>query len=1077
MAATHPSYPLSQIRPTLIIGLGGSGYQIAVNLKARLVEQYGEGEALESAVRFVCIDTANENFSAVQPNTPDAAPVTLSRETEYVRISDIPLHDLMQRRDENPAIASILPDRLRSTHIDQGAQQIRRLGRVALLYRYDRVRGRLSTAISALLSIQNQRASDRRLRVIIACSICGGTGSGTFIDVAYLVRHIAMTDGTAKSARDIDVVGMLLLPEVFRSVRTSGEERIRANAYAALLDLEYFNQATNVETPLYSITGMAGGKIEIEGAPYDQCFLINASEGGTVKGVRELAPILADSLMLMIASRVGEQLTATFDNLKTNNLTRYYPPGYRAFYSSIGMAQIIQPRQWLSRRFALEIKKMMLDDYLLAAEDSEDARRRANNWLKQSLNATVDKQLRKGPDGAARDLLDSWDVVVRSARTEADLVRGWKNLASTYFSEYEPALQERQYPALNAARQALSQMTERTVARIARDPQAPAETAAENGFGGLKAAARWLESVRNALYAEITLARGNYAAPDFDGEARRVAGPRVSRADLARSLTVYLERITSADQGAHLRVRIDVLEALLEAVRDEARRVGAALQAWVTLRANLETQLRQDAPQLTSVSQSVIDREAIDGIMSRRLDKLKGGDATGALYNDLLQALPHFANCLPEDGRLLEAYALPETLTAALEAFCRDRSGLAIASERSVAQQMARRADSDGEAGMRRRDKMMQQWMNQAKPFLSYREGLIADLRISTVRVIGVQSDEDDTALGDSVDRSDTAVVSTEEAERLTLLHTEHGVPMHVLRNIDEYRQRYLELASERDAMLHMSRELERAPYDPGSSYFLDLEDFDLYLARAFAYRWLLWDTAKRCFAISRPFYDALSDMVENEHNRLSTEDAKARERLGQLSGLSSKQEAQKLEQIRLTQIDLDRRMAALVPKEASQTDQSHASAGVVLVNLPLTSSNALLPASTVELVRQALLGQGTLLFARLFQRTFAEFEEKPGFKAREGISHFLTQRKYFTDEGYETGVAKQPPSMVWSKPGEPSYTIELRFCALLAAFEQAVVRTQRVGRRKLRSGYWLPTPFDLQIQRLVIPPTGGEEA
>jgi len=1064
----QPSYPLSQLRPTLIIGLGGSGYQIAVHLKARLVEQYGAGDALDSAVQFVCIDTANENFSATQPNSPDAPPVTLSRETEFVRISDVPLHELMQRREDNPAIASILPERLRSTHIDQGAQQIRRLGRVALLYRFDRIRGRLGTAISSLLSIQNQRGTDRRLRVIIACSICGGTGSGTFIDIAYLVRHIAMTDGTAKTARDIDVIGMLLLPEVFRSIRSTGEDRIRANAYAALLDLEYYNQATSADQALYSMNGLRGGKIEIEGAPFDQCFLINASEGGTVKGVRELAPILADSLQLMIASRVGEQLSATFDNLKTNNLTRYYPPGFRAFYSAIGMAQIVYPRRWLSRRFALGLKKALIDRVLLAPADPEDAARRAASWVSEALDRAIDPVLRRTADAVASAIMEDWEIAVQGAQDLIDLQRAWKTVRALVQGEYSTALGEARRVAARTGTNALHEAVTQIVGRLARDPQAPGATTAENGFGGLSASARWLEAVRQAIYRRIDGLRREFREPDFDaayreaisGAGRGGIGRRRRLDEIAEGLSAYAERATSRESGTHIVIRIELLEALLDEVRDQARRVGVVIEGLTTLRATLDIQLVQDAPLLTSVSQPVVDLDRTERILQRWIERQLTDDGLITTYNALLQSLPGFAGVLPDDVRAIDSYSLPDALLDQLDTYCRRLGDQAVAEESSVSQQIDRRAIK-GEGEARWRDKLLQQWMNQAKPFLTYRDGLIADLRISTVRVIGVQTDEDDERLSAAVDRSDTAVVTTGDGEHLTVLHTEHGVPMHVLRNIDEYRQRYLELASQRDAMLHMSRELERAPYDPGSAYFLDLEDFDLYMARACAYSWLRLDQNSRQFVLSAAFYSAFSMVIDEQRVRLEVEIAARGRTIDERGGKGkSPHIEQEKEQLERTRAELIRRFEAIAP-----LDRADAPDARFMLALPAQGRLPLVPAVTLDLARQCLLGGSTLLLPRLFSQAFNGLADAPGFDTRGGIEHFLTVRRYSISEDVDR-ISDNAPlvQMKWSQPGDPSYPIEVRFCGLLAAYDQAVVRSRRVRRRKPRAGYWSPSPFDAEI-------------
>jgi len=241
------------LRPTLILGLGGTGARIAVNLKARLVEAYGS--AYTQSIRFLCFDTAKEAFSAYQPNHPERSPVGLTPGSEMIQISDVKISDLMRSTDNNPSIARLLPTLLQSTQIDQGAQQIRRLGRIALFYHWsERIKPQLKTALTSLRHSGSQSvpglSEDKRwslqfnpssrLNVYIVCSICGGTGSGMFLDMAYLTRYMVTECGL----EGCSVTGVLLLPEAFANVETTGP-RLRANAYASLLDLEHYNRATS----------------------------------------------------------------------------------------------------------------------------------------------------------------------------------------------------------------------------------------------------------------------------------------------------------------------------------------------------------------------------------------------------------------------------------------------------------------------------------------------------------------------------------------------------------------------------------------------------------------------------------------------------------------------------------------------------------------------------------------------------------------------------------------------------------------------------------------------------------------
>jgi len=72
----------TNMRPTLLIGLGGTGQKVLVQLKARFIRNFG---GVPDAVRFLCFDT---------DQTPDKAQtegkvVSLTTDTELVNIGGI----------------------------------------------------------------------------------------------------------------------------------------------------------------------------------------------------------------------------------------------------------------------------------------------------------------------------------------------------------------------------------------------------------------------------------------------------------------------------------------------------------------------------------------------------------------------------------------------------------------------------------------------------------------------------------------------------------------------------------------------------------------------------------------------------------------------------------------------------------------------------------------------------------------------------------------------------------------------------------------------------------------------------
>ena len=92
---------------------------------------------------------------------------------------------------------------------------IRSLGRLALLDHYPLLSQKIRQDLEAFLSDDVLLEADRqtnlgirinRPRVYLASSLCGGTGSGMLIDLAYIVRHEMRQMGFTKP----QVTGLLL---------------------------------------------------------------------------------------------------------------------------------------------------------------------------------------------------------------------------------------------------------------------------------------------------------------------------------------------------------------------------------------------------------------------------------------------------------------------------------------------------------------------------------------------------------------------------------------------------------------------------------------------------------------------------------------------------------------------------------------------------------------------------------------------------------------------------------------------------------------------------------------------------
>jgi len=844
------------IRKTLVIGLGGSGCRIALELKARMEERHGGKENYGRSVKFLFVDTAKENFTAYQPNHPERSPVRMESD-EFIGISDVPLDDLIDSQENNPGMKAILPDTLYTSQIDQGAQQIRRLGRVALFYHYTRtVKGRLSSAINDLYSMRNLDSSasngqemrvEKQLRVYIIGSICGGTGGGTFIDVAYLIRNLVRETGKARSERSVTTIGVLLLPEAFPDIVTTGYQRIRANAYGALLDLEHFSQLTDASTPLYDVVLPEEGRVAVSGAPFTWCYLVGSGPH-SLHGRVDLEPILAEALYLQVTSRLGEQLDATLDNIRPYLSLDY--KGYRAFYSAMGFSQIIYPDLWLRQRFTLKLQERMLEDLLEQRRYTPES-----DPLSPFISAARDV-LTPAEEDLLRPLRAELSRAKETFSRNRDPISYFESLFDTISSEHEKRVKilgERKDGALTAAEQALQQAFESHL-------NSPDE--------GLRWTMSWLNNLQEKFKDEIAKQRETQQATlDPEQERERLRSrlrdaqdrglPLVGQLQKERLVYKTIEDIKSwmkgyFDQHTLANYLRDIYIVLAQQLNRYMRDVYDTIGFWERIQAEVKASSvgKPIYPPSTTVDLSEEDVEE----KAKALVEQAIRDNSGML-GTLINAFGGLTASLPANPQR-------GTLAQTLADFC------------------AAQYNSTESGDISSREKIKNAKLEErGAPLLTLLDGKTLGMSPRVIRVIGASDESKGELVKNALsDQNDVSVVVTDDPTAITYLHTMHGIPAVALANFEKYRGYYLELMQQnRAAIFHLDEALEHNPHDPGSIEFFNRQELMVLFARALAYGWIVrvdeptneafpadyFKGYKSVFAVSDAFYVHLIEKLE----------------------------------------------------------------------------------------------------------------------------------------------------------------------------------------------------------------------
>ena len=132
---------LRGISKSIVIGLGGTGHKIVLDVRKRLVEKYGTLDVIP-IVSFIQVDT---DGAVLARNLNYSEEVNLRR-AEVIHASVAGVENLKNRLNDYPHLRSWLKPSALTGDIYQGAGAIRAQGRLAYFWNYPEFTRRLAEA-------------------------------------------------------------------------------------------------------------------------------------------------------------------------------------------------------------------------------------------------------------------------------------------------------------------------------------------------------------------------------------------------------------------------------------------------------------------------------------------------------------------------------------------------------------------------------------------------------------------------------------------------------------------------------------------------------------------------------------------------------------------------------------------------------------------------------------------------------------------------------------------------------------------------------------------------------------------
>ncbi len=750
-------------RPTVIIGLGGTGYGVLLKLKQRLVEIYGK---VPPVIRLLSIDTTENSQS--REDTAQGISVSLDQ-SELYQISITNPSNIVRNRN----IQEWWPTQVNSNlGIERGAGQVRARGRLGLFAKSSDIFSLIGQAIASVRDLKNNKqafqdeftvSSTGGVEVFIVGSIAGGTGSGTFLDVAFMARN---------GDPQVSITGILALPRVFANKPIT--EMVKSNAYGALKEIESLWQPQSMEID-YGLR-----KVTVDRAPFDLLFLIDGiNEAGRMIGdPKDLQNLIADGLYVQVASQIGVDSNNANDNIKGMLSERKVCNNkFWVSYCSFGVASLtlpirdVQRLQWQDSCQLIE--QNLLGESTLPADVSDELESLIQSFGLQD-RAVVDT-LSERETGVQLNFPFSLAGFAYNAGADRRIKEKFTQHLSTMETSVAKRLRENYTALSKRVIQAIEEWWENNINRAnglsyCHQLLESMLERIDESQRNYQSKSRDFEGQQRSVRLEDREAKIREAASSFMNKETKVTTACQDYGKLVTQMGQYYLNYKRYDKAAELMGEIAVL---IRKLLDQQLEIQSAL-----------SQVLRTFEQKLKTSGNTADSSNLFIHTIQRLDI--SNMKPKIVYEDLL-LWQRERNCRVSDWRGLAINDLQEELTG----FIRDKYSVLA----NLSVEEALRQSSLEEAG----EDLKQLW-DLACPLWRYDEARIPIEDAGTIHescYYGTADSNTSILNEPSIQQklpsggNKPSIVSTGDPSRITLFRVRIGVPLFALDGIEEMKQHY----------------------------------------------------------------------------------------------------------------------------------------------------------------------------------------------------------------------------------------------------------------------------------------------
>lgn len=367
---------IQNIKRTICIGLGGTGKEILMQIRRLIVDRHEKLDNLP-IVSFIHIDTNKDEHITTGLKSGDrhrgenllfkpSEVITATMNRQQVNELSQSLERSKNNQESSPYdhIAKWFHPKLFKNvqSIENGAGAIRSVGRLAFFHNHNQIKESITNADSRTNGhsealMRRNIAVEPGLNIIVVGSLCGGTGSGTFLDLAYTLRKMY------QNQVGIDFIGYFVIaPELY-----GNNDICKANTYAALKELDHYSSEKNRFRCEYDVQGIFS--VNEPRSPFDFCYLVGnrTYNGHQIPSKENLSYLIAHRIFAEFAEEnsISSKFKGTRDNSRSAmELYDRHPRPNVQRYITFGLAKIYFPRDLIIANCLNKLRQNIISFWL-----------------------------------------------------------------------------------------------------------------------------------------------------------------------------------------------------------------------------------------------------------------------------------------------------------------------------------------------------------------------------------------------------------------------------------------------------------------------------------------------------------------------------------------------------------------------------------------------------------------------------------------------------------------------------------------------------------------------------------------